>query len=82
MDKIKIATFSTISIDSLKGLMYWVAFLNLFYKRTFGKETEGNRPLFHDIAGHLFFCYNKWTIASESVDELSGIRRYPIEKNF
>jgi hypothetical protein len=37
-----------------------------------GNKT--NRPLFHLFEGGLFFCYNKWTIAPESVDELGGIR--------
>ncbi len=38
------------------------------------KVTRGNRPLFLALVVNLFLCYNKWMIASESVDELTGIR--------
>jgi hypothetical protein len=36
-------------------------------------KIEVNRPLFSEFAGVMVFCYNKWTIAPESVDELTGI---------
>jgi hypothetical protein len=65
-----------------RRLKYWAAFTKLLYKSIFEKGTHGNRicirPLFPDFAGVLFFCYNKWTIASESVDELTGIPIYPL----
>ena len=38
-------------------------------------KVEANRPLFSEFAGAMVFCYNKWTIASESVDELTGIAK-------
>jgi hypothetical protein len=74
MGKMKIGTLRTMSIEMKRRLRYWVVFIKLFYKSILGKGTQGNRPLFPDFAVDLFLCYNKWTIASESVDELIGIR--------
>jgi hypothetical protein len=54
--------------------MYGAVFLNLLYKSILEKATQGNRPLFPEVVVNLFLCYDKWTIASESVDELTGIR--------
>lgn len=75
MRKIKTGTLKTRSIEmKMKSrLMYGVVFLKLLYKSMLEKVTRGNRPLFPDLAVNLFLCYDKWTIASESVDELTGI---------
>ena len=81
MDKIKIVTFTTNSncnrIDKMRRLLYWASLINLLYKINLGKgkENESNRPLFKGIADTLIFWYNTWSIAPESVDELSGIRK-------
>jgi hypothetical protein len=55
--------------------MYGAVFLKLLYKSNLEKVTQGNRPLFPTVIVNLFLCYDKWTNASESVDELTGIRR-------
>lgn len=39
------------------------------------KVFATNRPLCLEFAPGYFFCYNKWSISPESVDELSGTRR-------
>jgi hypothetical protein len=76
MSKIKRGTLKTRSMGMKSRLMYMygAVFLNLLYNRIQGKRTQGNRPLFPEVVVNLCLCYDKWTIASESVDELTGIR--------
>jgi hypothetical protein len=76
MRKIKAGTLKTRSIEMKSRLMYMygAVFLKLLYKSMLGKVTRSNRPLFTALVVNLFLCYYKWTIASESVDELTGIR--------
>ena len=83
MRNIKTGTLKTRSIEMKRRLMYMygAVFLKLLYKSMLEKGTRGNRPLFPALVGNLFLCYDKWTIASESVDELTGIRRYSRLKN-
>jgi hypothetical protein len=78
MRKIKTGTLKTRSIEMKSSLMYMygAVFLKLLYKSIRGKGTQGNRPLFPDVVVDLFLWYNNWTIASESVDELTGIRTW------
>ena len=76
MNKMKTGTLRTRDIEMKRTLRYWVVFIKLLYIGILAKGTKGNRPLFTDFTVDLFLCYNKWTIASESVDELIGIRRY------
>ena len=59
--------------------MYGAVFLKLLYKSMLEKVTRGNRPLFPALVVNLYLCYDKWTIASESVDELTGIRNWGID---
>ena len=75
MSKMKIGAIKTRSIEMKSRSMYWTIFPLLLYKSILGKRKQGNRPLFPDFAVDLFFCYNKWSIASESVDELIVLRR-------
>jgi hypothetical protein len=75
MRKIKTGTLKTRSIEMKSRLMYGAVFLKLLYKSMLEKVTRGNRPLFLALVVNLFLCYDKWTIASESVDELTGIRK-------
>ena len=79
MRQIKRGTLKTRSIKmkSSLRLMYGAVFLKLLYKSMLEKVTRCNRPLFPDFAFDLFLCYNKWSIASESVDELIVLRNYP-----
>lgn len=80
MSKIKSGTLKTRSMamkmkmKSRLMYMYGAVFLNLLYKSMLEKVTQGNRPLFPEVVVNLFLWYDKWTIASESVDELTGIR--------
>ena len=74
MSKMKIGTLKTRSIEMKSRLRYWAVFTKLLYKSILGKGMQGNRPLFPNFVVDRFLCYNKWTIASESVDELIGIR--------
>jgi hypothetical protein len=55
--------------------MYGAVFLNLLYKSMMEKVAQGNRPLFPEVVVNLFLWYDKWTIASESVDELIVLRK-------
>ena len=80
MRKIKRGTFKTRSMEmkvmmkSRLIYMYGAVFLNLLYKSILKKVTQGNRPLFPEVVANLFLWYDKWTIASESVDELIVLR--------
>ena len=76
MRKIKRGTLKTrcmemeMKMKSRLMYMYGAVFLNLLYKSILKKVTQGNHPLFPEVVVNLFLWYDKWTIASESVDEL------------
>jgi hypothetical protein len=76
MRKIKTGTLKTRSIEMKSSLMYMygAVFLKLLYKSILEKVTRGNRPLFPALVVNLFLWYDKWTIASESLDELIVLR--------
>jgi hypothetical protein len=79
MTKMKTGTLKTRSIEMKSRLMYMyeAVFLKLLYKSMLEKVTQGNRPLFPEVVVNLFLWYYKWTIASESVDELIVLRKKP-----
>ena len=74
MNRIKRAPLDRSNIVMMRRCICCIALMNRLYRSKPHEETERNRPLFFDIEHHLVFCYNKWTIASESVDDFSGIR--------
>jgi len=82
MRKIKTGNLKTRSMEMKSRLMYMymymymygAVFLNLLYKSMMEKVAQGNRPLFPEVVVNLFLWYDKWTIASESVDELIVLR--------
>ena len=77
MRKIKRGTLKTRSIEMKirLRLMYGAVFLKLLYKwMLLEKVMLGNRPLFPALVVTLFLCSDKWTFASESLDELTVIR--------
>ena len=80
MRKIKRGTLKTRSMEMTMMMksrliyMYEAVFLNLLYKIILKKVTQGNRPLFPEVVVNLFLWYDKWTITSESVDELIVLR--------
>ena len=74
MNRIKRAPLDRSNIVMMRRWICCIALMNRLYRSKPHEETERNRPLFFDIEHHLVFCYNKWTIASESVDDFSGIR--------
>jgi hypothetical protein len=77
MRKIKRGTLKTRSREMKSRLMYMygAVFLKWLYKCMMENVTRGNRPLFPEVVVNLFLWYDKWTIASESVDELIVLRR-------
>lgn len=83
MRKIKRGTLKTRSMEMKSRLMYMygAVFINLLYKSILKKVTQGNRPLFPEVVVNLFLWYDKWTIASESVDELIVLRTFGHECN-
>jgi hypothetical protein len=82
MRKIKRGTLKTRSMEMKMKMMmksrlmymYGAVFLNLLYKIILKKVTQANRPLFPEVVATLFLWYDKWTIESESVDELIVLR--------